>query len=295
MFKHLAFFLAVSIVPAVVADETAKLLPADMPMEQVIDHYVDANLKEAKIQPSAPADDWSLVRRLTLDLNGRIPTLAETEEFVANPETTRKTELVDRLLASPAFVRNQAHEFFAFLNWSEDPRRAKQKTPLLDYLQAAFADNRPWDAMFRDMMLPDENSEKFKGAGEFLKTRLKDQNRMTIDTSIVFLGVNVSCAQCHTHPHVPAWTQDHFYGLKTFFSRTVDAGGFLGERDFGMVKYVPNKGQEKMAPVMFLTGKTLDVPGLKEPDKTEKKEEQERLGTPKKTKKQPCRHISACA
>jgi hypothetical protein len=136
-------------------------------------------------------------------------------------------------------------------------------------------------------MLPDETNPAVRGSSEFLKSRVKDLNRLTIDTSVTFLGVNVSCAQCHNHPHVPAWTQDHFYGMKAFFSRTVEAGTFLAERDFGFVKYVPNKGQEKMAPVMFLTGKPLEVPGLVEPTKEEKKKEQERLDEGKKAKKQP--------
>jgi Protein of unknown function (DUF1553) len=86
---------------------------------------------------------------------------------------------------------------------------------------------------------------------------------------------------------VPDWTQDHFFGMKSFFARTVEAGAFLGERDFGVVKYVPNKGKEKEAPVMFLTGKTLDVPGLKDPSKEEKKQEQDRIETAKKQKKAP--------
>jgi hypothetical protein len=274
-------------VSSLYAQEASKLMPADLPMERVIDHYLDAALKEANTRPAPPADDATLIRRLTLDLNGRIPTLAETAEYLAAPEATRKALLVDRLMASPAFVRHQAHEFFAFLNAQEDSRKAGKRTLLLDYLLAAFGENRGWDRMFRDMMLPDDDNPALKGAGEFLKARVKDQNRMTIDTSIVFFGVNVSCAQCHNHPHVQAWTQDHFYGMKSFFSRTVEAGTFLAERDFGLVKYVPNKGQEKVAPVMFLTGKALDVPGLKEPTREEKKKEQERLGDAKKAKKQP--------
>jgi hypothetical protein len=274
-------------VSSALAQEPSKLLPADLPMERVIDHYLDAGLKEANTQPAAPADDATLIRRLTLDLNGRIPTLAETAEYMAAPEATRKAQLVDRLMASPAFIRHQAHEFFAFLQAQDDSRKAGKRTLLLDYLLTAFGENRGWDRMFRDMMLPDDDNPSLRGASEFLKARVKDLNRMTIDTSIVFFGVNVSCAQCHNHPHVQAWTQDHFYGMKSFFARTVEAGPFLAERDFGLVKYVPNKGTEKVAPVMFLTGKALDVPGLKEPTKEEKKIEQARLGDFKKAKKQP--------
>src|SRR5476651_1945356 len=78
------------------AQEPSKLLPADLPMDRVIDHYLDAGLKEANTQPAGPADEATLIRRLTLDLNGRIPTLAEIAEYMAAPEATRKAHLVDR-------------------------------------------------------------------------------------------------------------------------------------------------------------------------------------------------------
>jgi hypothetical protein len=280
----LALFVLASPVHAL---DDSPLLPAELPIEQAIDHYLDAALQEAKIPPAAQADDWTLIRRLTLDLNGRIPTVAEAANYVAAQDADKKTQLADRLIASPAFVRQQAQEFFAFLNATDDARKAGKKNGLHEYLVNAFKENRGWDSMFRDMMLADESNAAARGAGEFLKSRVKDQNKMTIDTSIVFFGVNVSCAQCHNHPHVPAWTQDHFYGMKNFFARTVEAGTFLAEKDFGLVKYVPNKGKEKVAPVMFLTGKTMEVPGLKEPTKEEKKQEQARIDEAKKAKKAP--------
>ena len=65
--------------------------------------------------------------------------------------------------------------------------------------------------------------------------------------------------------------------MKSFFARTVDSGGFLGERDFGVVKYTPNKGTEKVSPILFLTGKKIDAPGMKDPTGEEKKKEQKRL------------------
>ena len=141
--------------------------------------------------------------------------------------------------------------------------------------------------MFREMMLPDEKDPKMQGANDFLKTRVKDLNKLTIEASSTFFGVNVSCAQCHDHPHVQAWTQDQFYGMKSFFARTVDSGGFIGERDFGVVKYIPNKGKEKVSPILFLNGKNIDAPGMKDPTGEEKKKEQMRLDVGKKAKAPP--------
>jgi Protein of unknown function (DUF1549)/Protein of unknown function (DUF1553) len=260
----------------------ADSFPVDRPIEAAIDHYIDAKLAEEKAKPAPLADDATLLRRLMLDLAGRVPTAAELDAYLADTDPAKKTKLVDRLLAAPAFARHQTNEFAAFF----DPGSRKKSDGLAKYLAASFAENKAWDKIFREMMLPDAADPKQAGAGEFLSSRIKDLNRVTIDVSTRFFGVNVSCAQCHNHPLVENWTQDHFYGLKSFFARTVEAtGGVLVEKDFGSVKYVPNKKTEKVSPVMFLTGKPLDVPGLKEPNAAEKKHDQQRIDDAKKTKK----------
>ena len=266
-------------------DADATLLPATRPIEEAIDHYIDAGLREAHVVPAPRADDATWLRRVTLDLIGRISTAAETEEYLRDTDPQKAIKAVDRLLGSGGFARHQGQEFATMLQVDDGRRPAR--SALQDYLESAFADQRGWDRIFREIMLPDDNDPKQRGAGEFLKARVKETDRLTIDVSTLFLGVNVSCAQCHDHPHVPAWTQDHFYGLKSFFARTVDVGGFVGEKDFGSVKYVPNKKKEKLAPVMFLTGKIVDVPGIKEPSREEKKHEQDRLESAKKSKKAP--------
>ncbi len=264
-----------------------KLLPADRTIEQAVDHYIDARLTAAKITPAPPASDAAILRRLTLDLNGRVPTLSEVDDYLKSSDPDRKVKLVDRLLASPTFSRHGARSFYAFMRYADNRPRKGGGKGLYDYLLVSFRENYRWDRMFKDIMLPDETAVKHAGAAEFLKTRVKDLNRLTIDTSSIFFGVNVSCAQCHDHPHVQQWTQDQFYGMKSFFARTVDSGGFLGERDFGVVKYIPNKGTEKVSPVLFLTGKKIDAPGMKAPTGAEKQQEQKRLNLGKKAKAPP--------
>ena len=270
------------------AQSAEKLLPADRTVDQAIDYYIDAKLKEAKTIPAPLADDAAILRRLTLDLDGRVPLLSEMQEYLSSTDPDKKGKLVDRLMASSAFSRHNAQQFLAFMQTSDVQRRKGDKgNPLYDYLLASFTENRSWDRMFREMMLPDEKDPKMQGASDFIKTRIKDLNRVTIDVSTTFFGVNVSCAQCHDHPHVQAWTQDQFYGMKSFFARTIDAGGFLGERDFGIVKYIPNKGKEKVAPILFLNGKQIDAPGMTDPTGDERKKEQMRLDVGKKAKAPP--------
>lgn len=268
------------------ADESTTLLPPDRPIAEAIDHYIDAQLRAEKITPAPPASDATLLRRLTLDLAGRIPTVGELDAYLANRDLHRKVQLVDRLIASPGFVRHQTQEFAALLA-SDTAGKGAKKGALQTYLQKGLAENRPWDQFFRELMLPDDSNPKMQGSSEFLKARIKDLNRLTIDVSTVFFGVNVSCAQCHDHPQVRDWTQDQFYGMKSFFARTYDANGVLAEYDAGLVKYTPNKGTEKVAPVMFLTGKRLDLPNVREPNGEDRKKAQQRVSEAKKAKKTP--------
>src|SRR5262249_32688354 len=82
------------------------------------------------------------------------------------------------------------------------------------------------------------------------------------------------------------WKQDHFYGMKSFFSRTYEVNGFLAEREYGTVKFKTTKGQEKKANMMFLTGKVAEVT-MNEATPDEQKREKELVEKLKKEKKAP--------
>src|SRR4051812_7358295 len=84
----LALLAASSLAPA------ADLLPAGKSVHEAIDHYIDAKLREEGVKPAAQADDATLIRRLTLDLVGRIPTAAEVRAYVASTEPDKRATLV---------------------------------------------------------------------------------------------------------------------------------------------------------------------------------------------------------
>jgi hypothetical protein len=276
----------------------ADLLPPDRPIAQVVDHYIDGQLAEQKIKPAAQADDATLLRRLTLDLAGRIPTTAELTASLDAKAPDKNTKLVDRLMASPAFLRHQINEFDAMLSGSAG--RRGNGGNLREYLTRAIKENRSWDLIFRDLVIADEKEPVQKGASQFLKGRIRDLDRLTTDVSVLFFGVNISCAQCHDHPLVSDWKQDHYYGLKSFFSRTFEAGPFLGERDAGVVQFKTTKAVTKTARLMFLTGKVVEEPGarpltpeeLKALKEAEKKKPKRNKG-PQPTKAPPPPKFSA--
>ena len=252
--------LAALCVLAFSASFAAELPSADLPIEQVIDQAVQQRLEAEKVTAAPQADDANVLRRLMLDVAGRIPTSEEAKGYVANGSATKRVELVDRLLASPDFIWHQRNEFDRMLlpNKPNDGDFRK-------YLLWAVKENRPWDAMFRDMLVGDEADENRKHALTFIKSRARDLDDMLNDTAIVFFGVNVTCAKCHDHPLTPDWKQHHYFGMASFFSRTyVTKKNLLAERPFGEVKFKSKRKDdtkgEQTAKFQFLTGSVIDEP-----------------------------------
>jgi hypothetical protein len=273
----LMFALVASLVQTGAADE---LLPAEKSVDEAIDHYLDARLVKDGVTAAAQVNDLNLLRRTALDLVGRIPTAAEAKAYMASTDANKRVALVDRLMASPAFVRQQAAELDAMLM-----RGTNQS--LQEYVTASLEKNVPWDQMFREMVIGQEGDAEQKGAIKFIRSRAKDTDKLTTDAGVLFFGVNVSCAKCHDHPLVPTWTQEHYFGMKSFFSRTYDVGEFIGEKEYGIVNYKTVQGESKDARLMFLTGEVLTEPESKEPDDNAKKEEKKKLEELKKSKQAP--------
>ncbi len=146
--------LAVAAVLFVIActARAGDLLSAERSIAEVVDHYIDGALRTESIKPAPVAGDATLIRRLTLDLAGRIPTAAESRAYVGSTDPDKRARLIDRLMASPGFVRHQATELDTML-------MAGSAGSLRDYLVKASGENRPWDQIFRELMLPDQTDK----------------------------------------------------------------------------------------------------------------------------------------
>jgi len=253
-----------------------KLLPPAKPITEVVNHYIEAKLKSARVKPAPRAEDSTLVHRWSLDLVGRIPTAPEALQFIESKSKDKPAHAVDRLMALPGFARHLVNE----LDWL---LMSGERSDLRSYLSPAVEETRPWDRVFRELMLA--RDAEAKGSSAFLRARVRDPDRMVNDVSVRFFGVNISCAQCHDHPLVPSWKQDHYFGMKSFFSRTFDFGDFVAERDYGApVSFKTTKGESKEAKLMFLTGRTLDDPAPAEPTAEQKKNEKQMMEDLKKKK-----------
>ncbi|MDP6447757.1 MAG: DUF1549 domain-containing protein [Pirellulaceae bacterium] len=255
----------------VVADD---LLPPEHSVEQAIDHYVGARLKSEQVTPAAEASAQVLRRRTMLDLVGRIPTAAESKGGL---DGAQRVALVDQLMSTPAFDRHQADEFDAMLMHDVGDS-------LRDYLRQAFQAKRPWNEIFKDVIVGEPEDAKQQGAIKYVRSRVGDLDKLANKVSSDFFGVNVSCARCHDHPEAAEWTQAHFFGMKSFFNRTFDNGGLIGERSYGLVEYKTTAGESRTAKLMFLTGAVVEEPEPKSLTDAEKKAEKKKLEELKKKK-----------
>lgn len=251
------------------------LLPADVPVHRAIDHYIRATLEGVGLQPGQQATEAALVRRLTLDLAGRIPSSVEVQQYIGCEAPDKRRRRVERLLDSDEFAGHMADRLDRMITGGNGSVR--------DYLEAAVRDNRGWDQVFRELVLPDMVDLEDPPV-DFLKRRLDDLDQLTNDVSVVFFGINVSCAKCHDHPLVGDWTQDHFYGMKSFFNRTFEANGFVAERPYGLVTYKTTAGDERQARPMFLSGQVLDQQFWEEPDGEVRKQLEEEFKELRKKK-----------
>lgn len=235
--------------------QAADLLPPEMTIESTVDAYIQAKLDSEKVTPNPQANDGEFLRRLYLDLAGRIPTLPEADFYLTSTEPDKRTKLIERLIASPDYAYHQRNELDNMLLEKDSNNEWRE------YLLKACQENRPWDQIFRELLLSRDDDPDKKGALQFLKSRVRDLDLLTNDTSKVFFGISINCAKCHDHPLVLDWHQDHYYGMYSFFNRTyLNQRQQLVERDEGLVKFKTTDGVEKQAKLMFLTGTSIDEP-----------------------------------
>lgn len=208
--------------------------------------------EKAGVEPAKPAPDAAFLRRLTLDLTGRIPTEQELDAFLQDQDSDKRRKAITRLLDGPEF----ALHFGSVLDEMIQGNYAGNQD-FVDYLRRSLRARKSWDVLFREMMVGPWDREETKPANRFLDKRARSSDVLTVDASRVFFGVDISCAQCHDHPLVADWTQDHFYGMMSFFHRTTGGKGTVGEKKEGEVTFLAG-GSEKTAKMMFLSGDVVD-------------------------------------
>ena len=215
------------------------------------------------IKPAAAVDDAAFLRRLTLDLTGRIPTYPEATAFSQDRSPEKRTHVIRRLMEGPEYALHLGQILDEMIQ-----EKYAGEAEFLDYLRSAVADHKPWDRIFREVMLGPWDTKQSKRADRFLAKRLNSLDDLTNDTARVFFGVNVSCAKCHDHPLVSDWTQEHYYGMASFFNPTYEGGkgkrgAGITEKATGAVTFVTTKGERRPAKLMFLSNRVVEQAAAK--------------------------------
>ncbi len=206
-----------------------------------IDRFIFAKLAERNLQPSAPADRRTLIRRVSYDLIGLPPTPEEVESFVNDKAPNAYENLVDRLLASPHYGEQWGRHWLDVARFGESKGFERNVTvnnlwPYRDYVISSFNENKPFNRFIVEQLAGDvvgrgnpaiEVGTAFLVCGPYDDVGNQDKAQQqiiranTLDdlittTSNAFLGLTVNCARCHFHKFDPIPTED-YYRLRAAF------------------------------------------------------------------------------
>src|SRR5690606_2817795 len=241
-------------------------LPAPQPHtgDHPIDRFVLAMLEREGLEPAPQASPEALLRRVSLDLTGLPPTLAELDAFLADPSPQAYAQAVDRLLQSPAYGERMAWDWLDAARYADsngyqgDGERTMW--PWRDWVVEAFNRNLPLDQFtlwqLAGDLLPAATFEQKLATG-FLRNhmingeggRIAEENRveyvfdMTETVGTLWLGLTLNCCRCHDHKFDPL-TQRDYYQLFAFFNQTPVSGGG-GNPQTPPVLAVPDTEQQR--------------------------------------------------
>ena len=182
-----------------------------------VDRTVGNALLKNGIQPNRQTNDFVFVRRVYLDVAGRIPTDMEARDFLNDNDPEKRRKLIDQLLVSDGY---RSHLF----NWMADLLRHRGKLRRSNFnhyerwLKDQIAQNSPWNEMVYEMLTAEGTLANSGPTGYLLRDPGMPLDNLS-NTLNIFLSANVSCAQCHDHP-LADWTQREFYELAAFFGAT---------------------------------------------------------------------------
>jgi len=206
----------VSVFQAIVPRPGPKANLPVRPVFNFIDKQVDQHLAQLNVHPSGLCDDATYLRRVHLDLIGTLPTAAETRAFLKNNRRGKRSELVQTLMERPEFI-----DYWA-LKWSDRFRVDRlvlgheNAFAYYEWIRDALRENKPLDVWARELLTA-EGPLRDQPAGFFYKVAAKP-GEMAAMTSQIFLGVRITCAECHQHPY-DQWTQQDYYGMRGFFDQ----------------------------------------------------------------------------
>ncbi|WP_397382043.1 DUF1549 domain-containing protein, partial [Prosthecobacter sp.] len=213
---------------------SVSLQASPLPESQKIDQFLSQGWEKAGLKPNPPASDEVLVRRLYLDIAGRIPTLEEALAYTASKDPQKRAKLIDTLLASDGYTSHMFNYWADVLRLTDNVKGRITAEAYEEWLKQQVKANVPYDKFVKNLLTTDGGVWDSGSIGFWQR----DENKLDhlAYTVQVFLGTSIVCAQCHNHPF-DKWSQMDYYHMAAFTygmdtkSRGVD---FKGSASKGM-------------------------------------------------------------
>jgi hypothetical protein len=237
------------------------------PVHNYLDDLVFAKLKTMGMPPSEPCDDATFIRRVSVDIAGRLPSLDETNRFLADTDPAKRDKLIDRLLASPGYADYFANKWSALLrNKRVKPQDAPMNFAFYDWIRESLRKNKPYNEFVRDILTATGEPEENPPVAWY--HQVKEPQQELEDTAQLFLGMRMQCAQCHHHPF-EKWSQNDYYSFAAFFSQVGRKQLANREEEMifprqGLATAINKKTKLPVKPAALITG-PLDIPAEADP------------------------------
>ncbi|CAI8055618.1 hypothetical protein GBAR_LOCUS30342 [Geodia barretti] len=180
-----------------------------------LDRYINAALKRESIQPSKMSEDAEFLRRVHLDLTGKIPTPEEVLDFLKDGSSNKRQKKIDLLLDSDVYL-----DYWSglWVNWLIGRREDgdDRRIGLTFWVRDALTKNMPYNQFVQELIAAD-GELRDNGAGNYIMRYERSPVFLTSHTSRLFLGLPMQCAECHDHK-TEVWSQEDFYGVAAFFA-----------------------------------------------------------------------------
>ena len=206
--------------------------PQVQPAAAAIDSILAADWQKHKLTGNPATDDNTFVRRIYLDTIGRIPTTREAEAFLNDKATDKRAKLIDKLLGSEAYVQHFFNYWADVLRLTSNGNQTGAITgaAYANFVKQSLRDNKPYDKFVAEMIAAQGKAWEDGAIGYYMRDRGMPLDNMA-NTTRIFLGTRIECAQCHNHPF-DKWSQMQFFKMAafTYGVQTQDYnGGIMGD------------------------------------------------------------------
>jgi hypothetical protein len=182
------------------------------PAAEKIDQFVDANLAEQKLEPYPEISDEQFVRRTYLAIIGRIPTVAEADDFLASISEQKHSELIQSLLKNDEGYT--AHQFQFWADLLRIPDGHHWSLVYQEWIKGEIAASTPYNELVEKLVSGHGLVFDNPAAAYYIRDTGMDLDNMS-NTVRIFLGTRLECAQCHNHPF-DKWTQMDYFRMAAF-------------------------------------------------------------------------------